>query len=96
MAIHKDGKYRVTRKKADSSTNEPAPAPAFEEALAELEALVETLEQGDLSLEESLKSFERGVSLARTCQDALARAEQKVAILTSDDKDADLAPFEGD
>jgi len=56
--------------------------PPFEKSLAELEELVETLEQGELSLEESLKSFERGVELTRSCQDALKQAEQKIQILT--------------
>ncbi len=49
--------------------------------MAELEALVERLEQGDLPLEESLKQFERGVALTRACQTALKAAEQKVEIL---------------
>ena len=53
----------------------------FENSLAELEQLVNQLEQGDISLEESLKSFERGVNLTRTCQKALQEAEQKVQIL---------------
>ena len=55
--------------------------PDFETALAELEALVEKMEQGDLSLDESLKQFERGVQLTRSCQQALKEAEQKVRIL---------------
>lgn len=55
---------------------------SFENALAELESLVEQLEQGDISLEDSLKRFERGIELTRTCQKALADAEQKVHILT--------------
>lgn len=55
--------------------------PDFEIALAELETLVETLEQGDISLDESLKLFERGVTLTRSCQQALQQAEQKVQIL---------------
>ena len=49
-------------------------SPSFEEALAELETLVETLEKGDQSLEESLKSFERGVELTRLCQRSLDEA----------------------
>jgi exodeoxyribonuclease VII small subunit len=53
----------------------------FEDSLAELELLVSRLEQGDISLEESLSSFERGVHLTRTCQSALQEAEQKVQIL---------------
>ena len=50
--------------------------------MAELEQIVERLEQGDLPLEESLKQFERGVELTRTCQTALRQAEQKVEMLT--------------
>jgi len=54
---------------------------SFEDALGELENLVNSMEQGDLSLEDSLSSFERGVFLTKTCQDALKTAEQKVKIL---------------
>lgn len=53
----------------------------FEKSLQELETLVEKMESGDLSLEESLKCFERGVALTRNCQKALQEAEQKVQIL---------------
>ena len=53
----------------------------FEDSLAEIEQLVSQLEQGDISLEDSLKSFERGVNLTRVCQKALQDAEQKVQIL---------------
>ncbi|MEQ1559346.1 MAG: exodeoxyribonuclease VII small subunit [Methyloglobulus sp.] len=56
-------------------------AVSFEDSLAELEQLVSRLESGDISLEESLRSFERGVSLTRSCQKALQEAEQKVQIL---------------
>jgi exodeoxyribonuclease VII small subunit len=69
-------------------------APSFEEALGELEALVEKMEAGDLSLEESLSAFERGIALTRTCQEALQAAEQKVEILTRNDPDADTEPFD--
>jgi len=76
----------VARKKTDPLD--------FEKALAELEALVEKMEQGDLSLEESLKSFERGIELTRNCQQALAGAEQKVDQLLS--PDGEPVPFERD
>ena len=56
-------------------------APDFEAALAELEAIVQRLEQGDISLEESLRQFERGVVLTRSCQKALRQAEQKIRVL---------------
>ena len=55
--------------------------PGFEQSLQELESLVEKMEQGDLSLEDSLSHFERGVQLSRTCQKSLREAEQKVEIL---------------
>lgn len=70
--------------------------PSFEEALAELESLVEELEQGDLTLESSLKSFERGVQLTRTCQQALKEAEQKIQILSAPSENAELEPFDRD
>jgi exodeoxyribonuclease VII small subunit len=65
----------------------------FEDSLTELEALVTQLEQGDISLEESLKSFERGVNLTRTCQKALQEAEQKVQILIEKNGTQTLEPF---
>jgi exodeoxyribonuclease VII small subunit len=70
--------------------------PDFETALAELEALVEKMEQGDLSLDESLQQFERGVQLTRSCQQALKDAEQKVKILLDKDGQTGLEPFDTD
>ena len=57
----------------------------FEAALEELETLVERMEGGESSLEDSLKDFERGIELTRSCQVALAEAEQKVEILLKKD-----------
>jgi len=65
----------------------------FEEALAELNQLVEQMEQGGLTLEESLQSFERGIALTRSCQTALKAAEQKVQILTEKNGQTLLEPF---
>ncbi len=59
----------------------------FEAALEELEALVERMEDGESSLEDSLKDFEHGIELTRSCQTALAEAEQKVEILLKKDGD---------
>jgi exodeoxyribonuclease VII small subunit len=57
----------------------PAKKPVnFEKALAELEKLVEEMEQGNLSLEDSLKRFEKGIALTSDCQQALQKAELKV------------------
>jgi exodeoxyribonuclease VII small subunit len=55
--------------------------PDFEQSLTELEALVAKLEQGDVPLEDALKTFERGVALTRQCQTALRTAQQKVEVL---------------
>ena len=62
----------------------------FETALAELEALVEQLESGELPLEESLKAFEKGIALTRQCQESLKAAELKVKELTESDELVDL------
>ena len=62
-------------------TRQKQATPDFEAALAELETIVQRLEQGELSLEESLRQFERGVVLTRTCQKALRQAEQKIQVL---------------
>ena len=65
----------------------------FEDSLAEIEQLVSQLEQGDISLEDSLKSFERGVTLTRVCQKALQDAEQKVQILIEKNGTQNLESF---
>ncbi|MFT6309798.1 MAG: exodeoxyribonuclease VII small subunit [Porticoccus sp.] len=65
----------------------------FEDTLSELEAIVQQLEVGDLSLEESLKAFEHGVNLTKTCQDALNKAEQKIQTLIEKQGNIELKPF---
>ncbi|MBL6709020.1 MAG: exodeoxyribonuclease VII small subunit [Pseudomonadales bacterium] len=57
----------------------------FEEAMAELDELVSRMEDGELSLDDSLKAFERGVMLTRKCQEALSQAELRVKTLTDAD-----------
>jgi exodeoxyribonuclease VII small subunit len=63
----------------------------FEAALEELEVLVERMETGALSLEESLAAFERGVALTRQCQNALRQAELRVKALTEGENGLELA-----
>ena len=65
----------------------------FEKSLHELEQLVEQMESGDMSLEDSLKQFERGIALTRSCQKALSEAEQKVQILLEKAGQQDLEAF---
>ena len=69
--------------------------PQLEQSLDSLEALVERMESGELTLEESLQAFEQGVKLTRECQQALSQAEQKVRILLEQDPQAEPVPFEG-
>lgn len=71
-------------------------APGFEKALQELEALVEKMEQGELSLEDSLQHFEKGVQLSRACQQALMEAEQKVEILMQKNTQEDTMPLDSE
>ena len=68
----------------------------FEKTFAELEELVKKMEAGDLSLEESLKYFERGMLLTKNCQQALNKAEQKVRILLEKNNKNNLESFGSD
>lgn len=67
--------------------------PTFEEALKELEQIVESMDSGQLSLEESLQQFERGVELSRICQTSLKNAEQKVEQLVRKHGELAIEPF---
>lgn len=66
----------------------------FENDLNKLEALVEKMEAGDISLEDSLKAFEEGIRLTRKAQQALAEAEQKVQVLLERDDEPVSTDFE--
>lgn len=65
----------------------------FEQSLSDLEALVNQMEQGELSLEESLKAFERGIQLTRDCQERLSAAEQQVQTLMEQQGQITLQPM---
>lgn len=86
----------TTKKKASKAKAAKTDATVnFETAMQELESLVSRMEQGEHSLESSLKDFERGVELTRICQKALSEAEQKVQILTRNTgQEDDLQPFD--
>ncbi len=66
----------------------------FEASLKQLETLVETMEAGELSLEDSLKAFQEGIALTRACQKALTDAEQTVAQLVKTSDGVAPEPFE--
>ena len=86
----------MPKKTSKKSTTKKSKPLDFEKALKELESLVETMEQGEISLEDSLKQFERGVDLTRQCQTALKEAEQKVQILINKSEQAELEDFQED
>ncbi|GAA0820523.1 exodeoxyribonuclease VII small subunit [Colwellia sp. D2M02] len=67
---------------------------SFEESLNELDTIVQSLEQGELSLEESMALFERGLNLSKVSQDKLQTAEQKVKILLTQNETAPLANYD--
>ena len=68
----------------------------FEQSLDELEQLVAKMEGGELSLDESLRSFERGIALFRNCQNALEQAELRVKLLLDPNDPDSTQPFDTD
>jgi len=78
---------KTTRKQADADFSQ------FEASLEELEKIVERMESGDQSLEDSLKDFERGVLLTKSCQNMLKNAEQKVEKLVQEHGEPRTEPF---
>ena len=80
--------------KTASPAAETPPAADFEHSLDELEQLVAKMEGGELRLDESLASFERGVGLYRHCQQALEQAELRVRLLLDPEAPDSAAPFE--
>ena len=88
--------FNVARVKSNSPKKDPKESeksPDFEQSLVELEALVAKLEQGDVPLEDALKTFERGVALTRQCQTALRTAQQKVEVLLARNGEETIEPF---
>jgi len=79
---------------ADTQRDASAQAePSFEQALAQLEAIVDRLEEGDLELEQALADFEQGVKLTRRCAGELANAERRIEILVREGEKWIAQPF---
>lgn len=74
-------------------TAEASPVADFESSLDQLEQLVDKMEHGDMSLEDSLAAYERGVGLYRRCQTALEQAELRVRLLSDPEAPAKAVPF---
>ena len=76
-------------------TPDPSPVADFEKSLEQLETLVDNMEKGELSLEQSLAAYEQGVGLYRRCQQALEQAELRVKLLSDPEKPDQAEPFPG-
>jgi exodeoxyribonuclease VII small subunit len=83
----------MPRKATADAAAAPSPVASLESSLDALEQLVEKMEHGELSLEESLAAYERGVGLYRRCQQALEQAELRVKLLSDPDNPAAAEPF---
>jgi len=84
----------MPRKPAADPSASASPVADFEASLDQLEQLVGKMEQGDMTLEESLAAYERGVGLYRRCQSALEQAELRVRLLGDPDRPDRSEPFE--
>lgn len=83
----------MAKKTVTEATTEASPVAHFEQSLDELELLVEKMEHGEMSLEESLAAYERGVGLYRRCQAALEQAELRVRLLSDPEQPGSAEPF---
>lgn len=86
----------MSAKKSPDAETAASPVADFERSLDALEALVEKMEQGQMSLEESLAAYERGVGLYRRCQKALEQAELRVRLLSDPEHPHSAEPFGSD
>jgi exodeoxyribonuclease VII small subunit len=81
----------MSKKTTSATSQEPA---SFEAAMAELEALVARMEDGELPLEESISAYQRGAELLRHCEKILADAEQRIKVLMPDGGDGTLQDYD--
>ena len=84
----------MSKKKTSKKSTKKTDALDFEGSMIELEDLVERMEEGDQSLEDSLKDFERGIALTRSCQKSLQETEQKIQQLIEKNGQDELVNFD--
>ncbi len=84
----------MSKKKTSKKSTKKTESLDFEASMLELESLVERMEHGEQSLEDSLKDFERGIALTRSCQKSLQETEQKIQQLIEKNGQDELVPFE--
>jgi exodeoxyribonuclease VII small subunit len=91
LTLHRQGPTLRAMPRTSDAT--PSPVADFEASLDQLEQLVEKMEHGEMSLEESLAAYERGVGLYRKCQTALEQAELRVRLLSDPEQPDNAEPF---
>ena len=84
----------MTKKKTSKKSTKKTESLDFEASMIELESLVERMEKGEQSLEESLKDFEHGIALTRSCQKSLQETEQKIQQLIEKNGQDELVDFD--
>jgi exodeoxyribonuclease VII small subunit len=84
----------LSKKKTSKKSTKKTESLDFEASMTELESLVERMEHGEQSLEDSLKDFERGIALTRSCQKSLQETEQKIQQLIEKNGQDELVPFD--
>jgi len=84
----------LSKKKTSKKSTKKTESLDFESSMIELESLVERMEQGEQSLEDSLKDFERGIALTRSCQKSLQETEQKIQQLIEKNGQEELVTFD--
>lgn len=86
----------MSKKKTSKKSTKKSKTLDFETSMIELESLVERMEQGEQSLEDSLKDFERGIALTRHCQKSLQETEQKIQQLIEKNGQDELVDFDAE
>jgi len=84
----------LSKKKTSKKSTKKTGTLNFESSMVELESLVERMEEGEQSLEDSLQDFERGIALTRHCQKSLQETEQKIQQLIEKNGQDELVPFD--
>jgi len=84
----------LSKKKTSKKSTKKTESINFEASMIELESLVERMEHGEQSLEDSLKDFERGIALTRSCQKSLQETEQKIQLLIEKNGQDELVDFD--
>ena len=84
----------MSKKKTSKKSTKKTETLNFEASMVELESLVERMEEGEQSLEDSLQDFERGIALTRHCQKSLQETEQKIQQLIEKNGQDELVPFD--